>query len=156
METLVTGALNRFRSGRVIDANTVAGNQHKGYQIVPSLGAGCRIGMLNDLWILVPSLTASLIYSHEDGYTETGGGSNNQRINGRCSSQLRTEGGFSISRHKNYKNVQALYTVGLKAILQEPLKREISMDLLAVIALGLATMIKERFMEESIFLPNSS
>ncbi|MFN7662352.1 MAG: autotransporter domain-containing protein [Alphaproteobacteria bacterium] len=122
-ETMMTAALNKFKMGRKIDPNTVATNKHDGYQLVPSIGAGYRILLEDKQWLLVPNISTTMIYGHEDGYTEIGAGANNQTIKGRCSSMLRTEAGFNLSTHKIHESVTAIYSIGLKMIVMDPMKK---------------------------------
>ena len=122
VEALMTGSLNDFKSGRKIDASTVATNTHRGYQLVPAVGAGYRF-KLSDAWTGVPSIVTAFLYNHENGYQERGAGVNNHTIKSRSSSQTRTEAGMNFVTQRTHENMEAFYTLGARLVMNDPVKK---------------------------------
>ena len=89
-------------SGRTV-VDSLAGPQHaiseyNSFYISPSLSVG-RIVNVDANWELRPSLTASYILSHFDGYRESGAGNANLRVDSRLSHVLSTRWQVEAVRH---------------------------------------------------------
>ncbi len=121
VEGFLSISTERFKEGRVVNDLTVASNQHEGYQVVPSLGFGHRLDWNG--YGIIPFAHTTLLYGHENKYTEKGAGLANQTVKARDSATLRTEAGIDMTLDSKYEDVKVVYGLGVSAVLNDPVKK---------------------------------
>ncbi len=120
--SLVLG-IQRYAGYRnIVSANLSASSHHNGYQITPHLGGGYNF-RTHELYPCQIFAAFDYVYAHQQGYTETGAGTQNLIYQGSTATMLRSEVGGKIDRTFEHNDTLSKVIGRLSIVNKKPFQK---------------------------------